>query len=154
MTHTHSVGLLWKRDQLRTQEFCLGGGGRGSTNSVEDRGQREWGSGGGSPLVSGSAQFAIRFDFVKLSGCRWLSRIYFPRNSEFGSDLSKLRNFEGGLEHPNPPPLGTPLRGIVPGGNPYLPTYISYKRQTSIATRRDVTTLCDKSPQISFKFYH
>jgi hypothetical protein len=28
-----------------------------STNSVEDRGQRERGSGGGSPLVRGSAQF-------------------------------------------------------------------------------------------------
>jgi hypothetical protein len=27
---------------------------RGSTNSVEDRGQREWGSGGSSPLVRGS----------------------------------------------------------------------------------------------------
>jgi hypothetical protein len=30
----------------------------GSTNSVEDRGQREQGSGGGRPLVRGSAQFA------------------------------------------------------------------------------------------------
>jgi uncharacterized spore protein YtfJ len=30
----------------------------GSTNSVEDRGQREQGSGGGSPLVRGSAQFS------------------------------------------------------------------------------------------------
>jgi hypothetical protein len=29
-----------------------------STNLVEDRGQREWGSGGSSPLVSGSTQFA------------------------------------------------------------------------------------------------
>jgi hypothetical protein len=29
-----------------------------STNSVEDRGQRERGSGGGSPLVRGSTQFA------------------------------------------------------------------------------------------------
>ena len=29
-------------------------GGGGSTNSVEDRGQREQGSGGGSPLVRGS----------------------------------------------------------------------------------------------------
>jgi hypothetical protein len=29
-----------------------------STKSVEDRGQREWGSGDGSPLVKGSAQFA------------------------------------------------------------------------------------------------
>jgi len=37
--------------QWRTQEFCLGGG---STNSVEDRGQRERGSGGSSPLVKGS----------------------------------------------------------------------------------------------------
>jgi len=29
-------------------------GGGGSTNAVEDRGQRERGSGGGSPLVRGS----------------------------------------------------------------------------------------------------
>jgi hypothetical protein len=36
-----------------TKEFCS----EGSTNSVEDRGQRERGSGGGSPLVGGSAQF-------------------------------------------------------------------------------------------------
>jgi hypothetical protein len=33
-------------------------GGGGSPNSVEDSGQRERGSGGGSPLVRGSAQFA------------------------------------------------------------------------------------------------
>ena len=38
--------------QWRTQEFCSGGGGL--TNSVEDRRQRERGSGGGSPLVGGS----------------------------------------------------------------------------------------------------
>jgi len=37
--------------QWRTQEFCSGGG---STNSVEDRGQRERGSGGGSPLIRSS----------------------------------------------------------------------------------------------------
>jgi hypothetical protein len=37
--------------------FFFWGGGV-STNSVEDRGQRERGSGGGSPLVRGSAQFA------------------------------------------------------------------------------------------------
>jgi hypothetical protein len=30
----------------------------GSTNSVKDRGQREWGSGDSSPLVRGSVQFA------------------------------------------------------------------------------------------------
>jgi hypothetical protein len=29
----------------------------GSTNSVEDIGQKEWGSGGGSPLVRGFTQF-------------------------------------------------------------------------------------------------
>jgi hypothetical protein len=40
--------------QWRTQEFISGG----STNSFEDRGQRDWGSGGGSHLVRGSAQFA------------------------------------------------------------------------------------------------
>jgi hypothetical protein len=38
-----------------TRIFFSGGG---STNSVEDRGQRERGSGGSSPLVRGSAQFA------------------------------------------------------------------------------------------------
>ena len=38
--------------QWRTQEFCSGWGG--STNSVQDRGQRERGFGGGSPLVRGS----------------------------------------------------------------------------------------------------
>jgi hypothetical protein len=40
--------------QWHTQEFFLWG----STNSVEDRGQIERGSGGGSTLVRGSAQFA------------------------------------------------------------------------------------------------
>jgi hypothetical protein len=38
-----------------SQEFCSRGS---STNSVEDRGQREWGSGDASPLVRGSTQFA------------------------------------------------------------------------------------------------
>jgi hypothetical protein len=33
-------------------------GGGSSTNSVEDRGEIERGSGGGSPLVRGSTQFA------------------------------------------------------------------------------------------------
>jgi hypothetical protein len=39
------------------RNFFSGGGG-GSTNSVEDRGQRERGAGGGSPLVRGFTQFA------------------------------------------------------------------------------------------------
>jgi hypothetical protein len=43
-------------NQWRTQEILRGG--RGSTNPVEDRGQIERGSGGGSPLVRGSAEFA------------------------------------------------------------------------------------------------
>ena len=55
--------------QWRTQEFCSGGG---STNSVEDRGQRERGSGGGNPLVRGSGGSCklvqeISFHIVKFS---------------------------------------------------------------------------------------
>jgi len=46
--------------------------GRGSTNSVEDRGQRERGSGDGSPLVRGSGGSCnlvqeISFHIVKFS---------------------------------------------------------------------------------------
>jgi hypothetical protein len=46
--------------------------GGGSTNSVEDRGQREWGSGGGSTLVRGSGGSCnlvqeISFHTVKFS---------------------------------------------------------------------------------------
>jgi hypothetical protein len=39
----------------RNQEFCSWGGGGCNKFSC---GQVEWGSGGGSPLVRGSAQFA------------------------------------------------------------------------------------------------
>jgi hypothetical protein len=41
--------------------------------------------------------------------------MYFPRNWEFGSALSKLRNFGGGFESP----LGTPLspNGFVTGNS-------------------------------------
>jgi hypothetical protein len=49
--------LLQTYKQWCTQEFCRGGGG-GSINSVEDRGQIERGSGGSNPLVRGSAKFA------------------------------------------------------------------------------------------------
>jgi hypothetical protein len=50
----------------------LFGGGGGSTNSVEDRGQRERGSGGSSPLVrdsGGRCNFVqeISFHIVKFS---------------------------------------------------------------------------------------
>jgi len=50
--------------------FFVGGGG--STSSVEDRGQKERGCGGGSPLVMGSGGNCnlvqeISFHIVKLS---------------------------------------------------------------------------------------
>jgi len=39
-----------------------------------------------------------------------LLRMNFPRNWEFGSALSKLRNFGGeGVSSPKTPPLGAPL---------------------------------------------
>ena len=46
--------------------------GGGSTNSVEGKGQKEWGSGGGSPLVRGSGGSCnlvqeISFHIVKFS---------------------------------------------------------------------------------------
>jgi hypothetical protein len=85
--------------QWRTQDFSGGGGGGvrprifsgggGSTNSVEDRGQREWGSGGGSPLVM-SLQMNETHILIRLL------RMYIPRNWVFGSALAKLRNYEGG----------------------------------------------------------
>ena len=49
LSGTHQ--LLVYADQWLTQEFFFWGGG--STNSVEDRGERERGSGDGSPLVRG-----------------------------------------------------------------------------------------------------
>jgi hypothetical protein len=53
-------------NQWRTQEFCSGGGG--STNSVEDRGQRERGSGGGSTLIRGSGD-----------SCNLIQEISYPK---------------------------------------------------------------------------
>ena len=62
--------LLRGAKQWRTQEFV--GGVGVSTNSVEDRGQRERGSWGGSPLVRGSGGSCnlvqeISFHIVKVS---------------------------------------------------------------------------------------
>jgi hypothetical protein len=70
------------------------------TNSVEYRGQRERGSGGGSPLVRGSTQFANEWNPILIR----LLRIYFPRNWEFGSALSKLWNLGGIWTTQTPPP--------------------------------------------------
>jgi hypothetical protein len=50
-------GFILTRQQWRTQEIFFFGRGV-STNSVEDRGQRERGRGGGGTLVMGSTQFA------------------------------------------------------------------------------------------------
>jgi hypothetical protein len=61
-------------------------GGGGSTNSVEDRGQREWGSGRGSPLVRGSTQFQMNETHILVR----LLRMYIPQNWEFGSALAKF----------------------------------------------------------------
>ena len=57
--------------QWRTKELCSTEGG-GSTNSVADGGRRERGSGGGSPLVSGSGGSCklvqgISFHIIKFS---------------------------------------------------------------------------------------
>ena len=41
-----------------------------------------------------------------------LLRMYFPRNWEFRSALSKLRNFGGGLNTPTPPPRYATDSGI------------------------------------------
>ena len=62
-------GCVWLECQWRTKEFCWRGD---STNSVEDRGQREEGSGDGSPLVRGSGSSCnlvqeISFHVVKFS---------------------------------------------------------------------------------------
>jgi len=65
--------------QWHTQEFCSRGGG--STNSVENRGQRERGSGGGSPLVrrsGGSCNLVqvISFHIVKFPYFWYFKTIY------------------------------------------------------------------------------
>ena len=65
--------------QWRTQEFCSGR--VGSTNSVEDRGHRERGSGGGSPLVRGSG-----------GSCNLVQEISFHRVNFF-SFFGTLRLF-------------------------------------------------------------
>jgi hypothetical protein len=53
--HTSEMFLVTGR-QWRTQNFFRGGGV--PTNLFEDKGQREWGSRGGSALIRGSTKFA------------------------------------------------------------------------------------------------
>jgi hypothetical protein len=64
--------------------FFFGGG---STNSVVDRGQREWGSGGGSPLVRGSGGSCnlvqeISFQIVNFLNF-WYIRLFMMKTNLF-----------------------------------------------------------------------
>jgi hypothetical protein len=99
--------ILHAAHQWRTQVFFFcGGGGGGLTNSDKDRGQRERGSGDGSPLVSCSAQFAnewnpYSYQFVTdVFSTELEIRLSFVKTSEFRG--------EGVLNTPPPThPLGT-----------------------------------------------
>jgi len=69
-------------NQWRTQEFCSEGC---STNSAEDIGQRERGSGGGSPTVRGSGGSCnlvqeISFHIVKFSQIFGTLRLFMMTN--------------------------------------------------------------------------
>jgi hypothetical protein len=85
-------------DQGRTQELCS----EGVQQIVEDRGQRQRGYGGGSPLVKGSAQFA-RVKPVFLLG--YYGCVFHGT----GNSAQLCQNFGisgmgvGGFEPPKPP---------------------------------------------------
>jgi hypothetical protein len=79
-----------------TRHFFRGGG---STNSVEDRGQRERESGGGRPLVGGFTQFANELNPY----CNYV--FTYVDSTELGIWLSfvKISEFrEGGFQPPPP----------------------------------------------------
>jgi hypothetical protein len=102
------------KTQWRMQDFFFRGGvyamiifrrGWGSTNLVEDRGQRERGSEGGSPLIRGSTRFSNEWNPFS---------DYFFRDAyftELGIRLSFVKTPElRGGDGVNPQtPLGTPL---------------------------------------------
>jgi hypothetical protein len=96
------VNVGWLQVSGVPRNFILGEGV--STNSAEDRGQREQGSGGGSPYsgVPLNSQMNETRNLIRLL------LMYFPRNREFGSASSKLRNWAGGgFEPANPPRYAT-----------------------------------------------
>jgi len=71
-------------------------GGGGSTNSVEDRGQREQSSGGGSPLVrgsGGSCNFVqeISFHIVKILLNFWYFKTIYDDNQFVIANVKQLR---------------------------------------------------------------
>jgi len=75
----------------------FGGRGGGSTNSVEDRAQRERGSGGGSPLVRGSGGSCnlvqeISFHIVKMFLIFGTLRLFMMTTNLFViADVKQLR---------------------------------------------------------------
>jgi hypothetical protein len=85
-----SVNILPVLTVSCTQDFFRRGGGC-STNSIEDRGQIERGSGGGSFLVKVSAQFANW-----LNPCSyWVVRDVFSTEPEIRPSCVKTSEFRG-----------------------------------------------------------
>jgi hypothetical protein len=119
--------------------FFFFGGGGSSTNSVEDRGQRERGSEGGSTLVRVSAKFS-NFQISETRILIRLLRLYFPRNWKFDSALSKFRNFEGGRFDQPKTPL-PPVRHYVTAS---LVKVVSFTTEREVFTARffKVTVFC------------
>jgi hypothetical protein len=129
----NNISLRW--EQWRTQNFCSGGG---STNSVDNRGQRERRSGGGSPPSHG---FRTIFKWVKpvfLLGC------YGCIFHGTGNSAQLCQNFGisggGGCEHPQTP-LDTPLDGREP-----LPRF---RPQACLQHAIPATTSSNHSPSSS-----
>jgi hypothetical protein len=76
----------------------VAGGGGGSTNSAEDRGHREGGYGGSSPLVRGFTQFVIEQNPVLIR----LLQIIFHGTENLARLLQNFGISGGGFEPPPP----------------------------------------------------
>jgi hypothetical protein len=109
----------------------------GSTNSVEDRGQRERGFRGISHLVRGSTQFENEWnpysDYVVMD----------VFSTELGIRLSSVKTseFRGGLNPPKPP-LGTPLFANIRLKHRLCSNRLKYICQASRVWRNN-NTPCD-----------
>jgi hypothetical protein len=92
----------------RTQEFLLGVEG-GSTKQLKTEGRENVDLGALAALVRVRSICKLMKTCILIR----LLRMYFPRSWEFGSALSKCRNFGGGggLIPPKPPNRGPPLPG-------------------------------------------
>jgi hypothetical protein len=73
-----------------------------STNLPEDRGQREWGSGGSSPLVRGFIQFVNE----RNSNSDYVVTYVYSTELGIWPSFFKASEFRGGrgVEPPKPPP--------------------------------------------------